>query len=86
MNPKMMGSPTVRLGACVRRNIERAANWAVKRLPYFPDALATCPAHGTRYCVACSRNPGDCMHNLGSCGYWSATGMHWDTCRNRVRK
>ena len=70
-----------RLGAWMRRWTERA----VSRLPYFPDPRAKCPAHGNRYCPWCSRNPADCIEASGNCGYYSATGMHWDTCANRVR-
>ena len=56
------------------------------RLPYWPDPDARCPAHGARFCAACHRNPGDCRDGTGGgCGYWSATGMHWDTCPNRIR-
>lgn len=39
-----------------------------------------CPAHGKERCALCSLN-GPC----DSCSYYDATGMHWDTCPNRVR-
>jgi hypothetical protein len=71
----------VRLGAWLRRTVSRA----VAPLPYFPDPEATCPAHGSRFCAHCARNPSDCAGADGSCGYWFKTGMHWDTCPNRVR-
>lgn len=73
----------LRIGAAVRRALERLG----ERLPYFPDPKATCPAHGARYCRPCRRNPGNCAHatEVGGCGYWFATGMHWDTCPNRIR-
>ena len=72
------------VGGAVRRGLERLAS----RLPYWPDPSARCPAHGARYCTACARNPGDCVGELhvGGCGYWGATGMHWDTCPNRLRR
>lgn len=72
----------IRLGAWVRRNVQR---W-LSRLPHFPDPNATCPAHGARYCRRCHRNPSTCddSYDMG-CGYWSETGMHWDTCPNRIR-
>lgn len=71
----------LRIGATAGRWL----TWLAGRFPHFPDPKAICPAHGNRYCRACSRNPGDCIGDCGGCGYWSATGMHWDTCPNRVR-
>lgn len=38
-----------------------------------------CPAHGDERCPRCSLN-GPCDF----CSYYAATGMHWDTCPNRV--
>lgn len=52
--------------------------------PCFPEAGAKCVAHGDIECLYCHRNPADCA-NGGNCGTWSRTGMHWDTCANRVR-
>lgn len=51
-----------------------------------------CPAHGKAMCQTCSRiavyhiskdvgEPPQC----DSCEYWGETGMHWDTCPNRIR-
>lgn len=71
----------LRFGAALRRWLDRIG----EQLPYFPDPKAKCPAHGRRYCRPCSRNPGSCVGERGGCGYWSATGMHWDTCPNRIR-
>lgn len=71
----------VRAGAWLRRALIAAA----APLPHFPDPTATCPAHGARYCGDCHANPGDCVEADGQCSYWAATGMHWDTCPNRVR-
>jgi hypothetical protein len=76
----MLG-PSVRLGAFIRRHVERA----VSRLPYFPDPKATCVAHGDRFCELCSLNPANCAGPDGDCGIWIESGMHWDTCRNRIR-
>jgi len=76
-----MRSTVLRLGAFIRRNTERA----VSRLPHFPEPKATCPAHGRRYCQWCAANPSTCIESSGECGYWSATGMHWDSCANRIR-
>lgn len=75
------GPAAVRLGAAARRHLEALA--AV--LPYFPDPAARCVAHGTRFCRSCSANPGSCAgtEDVG-CGHRAATGMHWDTCPNRV--
>lgn len=74
-------SVSIRVGAWIRRNIERSVAW----LPYFPDPDARCPAHGDAYCRSCAANPGSCGGHDGECGYWFKTGMHWDTCPNRVR-
>jgi hypothetical protein len=66
------------------RAIGVAADWATKRLPHFPDPQARCSAHGTSYCLACHRNPsgpGTC----GQCFSYDSTGMHGDTCSNRIR-
>ncbi|MBO2461596.1 hypothetical protein [Actinomadura violacea] len=70
----------VRAGAWLRRALAALA----ERLPHFPDPHATCPAHGDRYCQSCHANPGTCADG-GECSYWAATGMHWDTCANRIR-
>lgn len=47
-----------------------------------------CPHHGVEACPACSANPESCGDpdavNVG-CGYYAATGMHWDTCPNREK-
>lgn len=55
--------------------------------PNYPDSK--CPAHGDPLCVACARNPSYCteMQNAGQggCGFYSTSGMHWDTCPNRIR-
>ncbi|MFI5687859.1 hypothetical protein [Streptomyces sp. NPDC051636] len=54
--------------------------------PCFPDPTAKCPAHGDHQCAACHRNPSSCNdRDYVECGYWSSTGMHWDTCSNRIR-
>ncbi len=46
-----------------------------------------CVHHGVEACPACSANPGSCGDpdavQVG-CGHYAATGMHWDTCPNRV--
>lgn len=45
-----------------------------------------CAAHGIPRCTACSRNPGNCGNESGDvgCATYGDTGMHWDTCPNRV--
>lgn len=59
----------------------------------FPDyPNAKCSAHGDPLCTRCARNPSTCApdddgderHGSG-CGVYSSTGMHWDTCPNRIR-
>lgn len=51
------------------------------------EAPAQCPAHGRSRCAVCSLNPGSCAGGSSpGCGYWAATGMHWDTCPNRVEE
>lgn len=62
----------------------------VHRVTYtFPSLEERCSAHGQSLCVLCARNPGDCDPNHGgsgqSCGVWAETGMHGDTCPNRIR-
>lgn len=52
--------------------------------PCFPEPAAKCVAHGDEECLYCHRNPSDCA-NGGNCSTWARTGMHWDTCANRVR-
>ena len=52
--------------------------------PCFPEPGAKCVAHGDEQCLYCHRNPSDCA-NGGNCSTWARTGMHWDTCQNRVR-
>src|SRR5688572_22587280 len=46
-----------------------------------------CVHHGVEACTACSANPASCGDpdavQVG-CGHYAATGMHWDTCPNRV--
>lgn len=44
--------------------------------------LVHCPAHGRANCEACSQNPDP---SRCQCGYFEATGMHWDTCPGRIR-
>lgn len=79
-NPQEPGRVEI-AGGWLRRNLERLA----ERLPYWPDPDARCPAHGRRYCAGCHRNPSTCRDfDSPPCGYWQATGMHWDTCPNRV--
>lgn len=48
-----------------------------------PTAPPRCPAHGEVKCPSCSRNDG--RSTCGECDYYNQTGMHWDTCPNRVR-
>lgn len=52
--------------------------------PCFPDPTTTCVAHGSAQCAHCHRNPADCIDH-GQCSTCTRTGMHWDTCPNRVR-
>ncbi len=52
----------------------------------FPDSTAKCSAHGQKLCIDCARNPSTCARDDNSgCGMYSSTGMHWDTCPNRIR-
>jgi hypothetical protein len=59
-----------------------------------PDSAAglieadRCPAHGHVACTWCAQNPADCGPGSGevpTCSFYRATGMHWDTCPNRIR-
>jgi hypothetical protein len=51
-----------------------------------PDAV--CPAHGEARCRWCAQSAGRGRRVFGrmcdDCGWFYATGMHWDTCQNRV--
>ena len=76
-----MTSSRIRFGAWVGRALRAAA----ARLPYFPNPHARCSAHGDAYCPDCHRNPADCGRPEGNCASWHATGMHSDTCANRIR-
>lgn len=86
-DPDQVSTP-VRAAAAVRRQLERAAgavDMAASRLPYFPDPDAKCVAHGVQFCASCHRNPAYCMGSDSvGCGRYSGTGMHWDTCPNRI--
>lgn len=75
--------------------MDRIEVHVVHRVTYtFPSLEARCSAHGQSLCVLCARNPGTCGddpdsegfdHTRGrGCGVWSETGMHWDTCPNRI--
>lgn len=47
-----------------------------------------CIAHGEPVCRLCSLNPASCDVEASSAGCltYSTSGMHWDTCPNRVRR
>jgi hypothetical protein len=45
---------------------------------------ATCSGHGREACEICSLNPASCADGYGECIAYSQTGMHWDTCPNRI--
>lgn len=49
------------------------------------EAAPTCSAHGAMACELCSLNPGSCATEAWECEMWRETGMHWDTCPNRIR-
>lgn len=55
----------------------------------YPDASKgdppQCVAHGAVACAVCSLNPSSCAGDSPECATFSDTGMHWDTCPNRVR-
>ncbi len=51
------------------------------------QAPPRCVAHGEASCALCSRNPSTCAqhdHPNQGCSTYEATGMHWDTCPNRI--
>lgn len=89
--PRFMRTAEPRMAPSFRAALESAAQeTAYERRESelrkrFPDPEAFCPAHGEKRCERCARNPGDCVSEHGSCSYWSAFGMHWDTCANRIR-
>lgn len=47
-----------------------------------------CVAHGNNSCWQCSLNPSTCTQpgETPGCGEYAVTGMHWDSCPNRVQK
>lgn len=47
-----------------------------------------CVAHGNNSCWQCSLNPSTCAQpgETPGCGEYAVTGMHWDSCPNRVQK
>lgn len=51
-----------------------------------PDRpVARCVAHGVPTCATCTLNPAECASQAdGGCSTYRDTGMHWDTCPNRV--
>lgn len=66
--------------------LERIEVSVVHRVTYsFPSFNDRCVAHGQSLCVLCARNPDSCVEPTGGCSIWSETGMHWDTCPNRIR-
>lgn len=71
----------------IEKTQQRVTVQVVETTTYdFPDyPNAKCPAHGDPLCVACARNPGNCVREMGACSYYAETGMHWDTCPNRIR-
>jgi hypothetical protein len=73
-----------RLVARLARAITVVAERITNRLPHFPDPSATCSAHGTRYCLTCHRNPSG-GRTCGQCYVYDSTGMHGDSCANRIR-
>lgn len=68
-----------------RANLGNLLRGIASEMPYFPDPEAKCSAHGDRMCGQCAQNPSTCAEPDGQCGTWLTTGMHWDTCPNRVR-
>lgn len=54
---------------------------------YFPHPEDRCAAHGQALCIKCARNPGNCANptGAGGCSTYYTTGMHWDTCPNRIK-
>lgn len=58
---------------------------AIRHRAYGDPVMAKCPAHGDTDCDLCSLNPADCASPEGPCSFYRDTGMHWDTCPNRIR-
>lgn len=57
----------------------------VQRVTFrFPSLENQCSAHGKALCLMCARNPGGCEGDQGGCATYPVTGMHWDTCSNRI--
>jgi len=62
----------------------RVTETTTYEFPNYPEAK--CSAHGDPLCTRCARNPSSCVGGeFAGCGTYSATGMHWDTCPNRIR-
>lgn len=45
-----------------------------------------CPAHGDAGCVLCSASADGATRHCSGCDFFAETGMHWDTCPNRVKE
>lgn len=71
--------------AAFMANLGNRLREIASKMPYFPDPEAKCSAHGDRMCGQCAQNPSTCAGPCGPCDAWLSTGMHWDTCPNRVR-
>ncbi|GGV34092.1 hypothetical protein GCM10010182_67430 [Actinomadura cremea] len=74
----------IRAAARLAHAITRTAEAITDRLPHFPDPTAQCVAHANRYCLACHRGSPH-RRRCNECGVYETTGMHWDTCNNRIR-
>jgi len=66
-------------------DIARAVIAALGPLTDTELVAPTCSAHGEKACELCSLNPGSCATDSWQCEMWRDTGMHWDTCPNRIR-
>jgi hypothetical protein len=83
---RLLARHSERLWSAVQTLAERAERLAQRCRLVSARRCHRCTAHGRRACAECSAHPGDCLSDTGGCGMYVATGMHWDTCPNRVRR
>lgn len=84
-------TPTLTTGGTVQRPVnQNCARIGCVHPIHAPATGATvqaenqprCPAHGEAACPTCSQNVGG---TCDQCEHYGETGMHWDTCPNRIR-
>lgn len=70
-------------------SVEDVARWFGVP-PHLLVKKPRCVAHGDERCTWCAQNPSGCAAGADpslpwGCDLYATTGMHWDTCPNRIR-